>query len=44
MDIFTKLRVLHQLSVWTLNNPDRIRERMPEKDTEQTIWVRRRPA
>lgn len=44
MDIFTKLRVLHQLSVWTLNNPDRIRERMPQKDTEQTIWVRWRPS
>lgn len=41
MDIFTKLRVLHQLSIWTLNNPDRIRDRMIEKDAEQTIWVRR---
>ena len=39
-DVFTKLKVLHQLSTWTLNNPDRIRERMEEKGDEQTIWVR----
>lgn len=40
-DIFTKIRVLFQLSQWTLINADRIRERMPEtKDTEQTQWVR----
>lgn len=39
-DVFTKLRVLHQLSVWTLNNPDRIREKMEEeKEGEQTQWV-----
>lgn len=39
-DIFTKLRVLFQLSQWTLINADRIREKMPEaKDTEQTQWV-----
>lgn len=38
-DIFTKLRVLHQLSVWTLNNPERIREKMEEKEGEQTQWV-----
>ena len=39
-DVFTKLRVLFQLSQWTLLNPDRMRERMPEaKDTEQTQWV-----
>ncbi|KAL9121614.1 MAG: hypothetical protein Q9187_001830 [Circinaria calcarea] len=38
-DVFTKLRVLFQLSQWTLINADRIRERMPEtKDTEQTQW------
>ncbi|KAI9710919.1 MAG: hypothetical protein M1820_002354 [Bogoriella megaspora] len=38
-DVFTKIRILHQLSVWTLNNADRIRERMPEqKDFEQTNW------
>lgn len=39
-DVFTKLRVLFQLSQWTLLNPDRIREKMLEaKDTEQTQWV-----
>lgn len=40
-DIFQKLRVLHQLSVWTFRNPDRIRERMPEqREIDQTQWVR----
>jgi hypothetical protein len=39
-DIFTKLRVLFQLSQWTLVNADRMREKMSEtKDTEQTAWV-----
>ena len=38
-DVVTKLSVLHQLSVWTLNNPDRIREKMEEKESEQTQWV-----
>ena len=40
MHIYTKLRVLWQLSQWTLMNPNRIREAMPEgKDAEQTNWV-----
>lgn len=40
-DVFQKLRVLHQLSVWTLWNPDRIRDKMPEKkESEQLQWVR----
>ncbi|EKG17537.1 hypothetical protein MPH_05228 [Macrophomina phaseolina MS6] len=39
MDTFAKIRILQQLSTWTLNNPDRIREKMPEqKDVEQTAW------
>ncbi|KAF7716958.1 Uncharacterized protein PECH_000646 [Penicillium ucsense] len=38
-DVFTKLSVLQQLSVWTFWNPDRIREKMPEKkDLEQVEW------
>ncbi|KAM3071350.1 hypothetical protein ACMFMG_008942 [Clarireedia jacksonii] len=38
-DVFTKVRVLQQLTQWTMVNPDRIRERMEEsKDTEQTSW------
>ncbi|KAI9722781.1 MAG: hypothetical protein M1828_004477 [Chrysothrix sp. TS-e1954] len=37
-DVFTKLKVLHQMSVWTLNNPDKIRERMEEKTIHQTSW------
>jgi len=40
-DVFTKLRVLVQLSQWTLINADRMRQNMPEtKDSEQTQWVR----
>ena len=40
-DVPTKLRVLVQLSQWTLINAERMRERMPEtKDTEQIQWVR----
>ncbi|KAK5266492.1 hypothetical protein LTR96_008339 [Exophiala xenobiotica] len=39
-DIFTKIRVLHQLTVWTFWNPDRIRERMPEhpREVDQLEW------
>ncbi|KAI9864903.1 MAG: hypothetical protein M1813_002674 [Trichoglossum hirsutum] len=38
-DVFTKIRVLYQLSQWTMIHSDRIRERMPEqKDTEQVDW------
>ncbi|KAH8592490.1 hypothetical protein B0O99DRAFT_485629, partial [Bisporella sp. PMI_857] len=38
-DIFIKIRVLQQLTQWTMGNPDRIRERMDEqKDTEQALW------
>lgn len=38
-DVFLKLRVLHQLSIWTFWNPDRIRDKMPEqRETDQTQW------
>ncbi|KAL9094303.1 MAG: hypothetical protein Q9165_003443 [Trypethelium subeluteriae] len=37
-DLFTKIRVLHQLSTWTFTNPDRIRERMSERDYQQASW------
>ncbi|KAJ5679402.1 hypothetical protein N7462_007646 [Penicillium macrosclerotiorum] len=38
-DVFLKLRVLHQLTVWTFWNTDRIREKMPEKkENEQLQW------
>ncbi|KAK5253494.1 hypothetical protein LTS06_002205 [Exophiala xenobiotica] len=39
-DIFTKIRVLHQLTIWTFWNPDRIRERMPEhpREVDQLEW------
>lgn len=39
-DVFTKLSVLHQLSVWTFWNADRIREKLPEKkENDQIQWV-----
>lgn len=39
-DVFTKLRVLVQLSQWTLINAERMRNNMPEtKDSEQIQWV-----
>ncbi|GAM86473.1 hypothetical protein ANO11243_044870 [Dothideomycetidae sp. 11243] len=37
-DVFTKVKVLHQLSTWTLGNAERIRAQMLEKDSEQTQW------
>ncbi|KAL3464768.1 hypothetical protein BJX64DRAFT_89743 [Aspergillus heterothallicus] len=38
-DVFLKLRVLHQLTVWTFWNPDRIRDKMPEqRENDQTQW------
>lgn len=38
-DVFLKLRVLHQLSIWTFWNPDRIRDKMPEqREIDQTQW------
>ncbi|KAL4933938.1 putative PHD finger domain protein [Aspergillus undulatus] len=38
-DVFLKLRVLHQLSVWTFWNPDRIRDKMPEqREVDQLQW------
>ena len=40
-DIFTKIKVLQQLSIWTFGNADRIRNLMDEqKDSEQAYWVR----
>jgi hypothetical protein len=38
-DVFTKLRVLQQLSVWTLNNPNTIREKLNPTEAEQLDWV-----
>lgn len=38
-DVFTKIKILHQLSVWTLNNPDRVRSQMEETENEQLGWV-----
>lgn len=39
-DVFTKLKVLVQLSQWTFVNPDRMRERMEERgEAEYMAWV-----
>lgn len=43
-DVYTKIKVLQQLSTWTLNNPNSIRERLSATDSEQTLWVRRCPS
>lgn len=37
LDIYTRIRVLHQLSTWTLGNVDRIRGLMPE-DEDHLSW------
>ncbi|KAF2189679.1 hypothetical protein K469DRAFT_658746 [Zopfia rhizophila CBS 207.26] len=37
-DVFTKIIVLQQLSIWTLNNPNSIRERLGAPDFEQALW------
>ena len=39
-DVFTKLKVLVQLSQWTLINAERMRQNMSEvTDSEQVQWV-----
>jgi len=39
-DVFTKLKVLVQLSQWTFVKPDRMRERMEERgEAEYMAWV-----
>ena len=39
-DIFTKLRVLVQLSQWTMINAERMRQYLPEAtESEQLQWV-----
>ncbi|KAF2266879.1 hypothetical protein CC78DRAFT_552246 [Lojkania enalia] len=37
-DVFTKIKVLQQLSLWTLNNPNSIRERLNATDSDQALW------
>ncbi|KAJ9606853.1 hypothetical protein H2200_008863 [Cladophialophora chaetospira] len=39
-DIFTKIRILHQLTVWTFWNPDRLREKMTDapREGDQVEW------
>ncbi|KAI9171903.1 hypothetical protein HJFPF1_01394 [Paramyrothecium foliicola] len=39
-DVFTKIRVMQQLTQWSMRHPERIREKMDEqRDIEQTEWV-----
>jgi hypothetical protein len=38
-DVFTKIRVLQQLATWTLNNPNPLREKLDERESEQVTWV-----
>jgi hypothetical protein len=39
-DVFTKLRVLQQMTQWTMIHPERLREKMEEqKDIDQASWV-----
>lgn len=38
-DVFTKIRVLQQLSAWTFYNPNHIREKMGVSEAEQALWV-----
>jgi len=38
-DVYTKIRVLQQLSVWTLKNPNTIREKLNPTEAEQLDWV-----
>lgn len=40
-DIFTKVRVLQQLATWTLHNPNPLREKLDERESEQIGWVSR---
>ncbi|OBS27467.1 hypothetical protein FPOA_01409 [Fusarium poae] len=38
-DIFTKIKVMQQLTQWVMIHPERIRDKMEEqKDAEQTSW------
>ncbi|CVK82860.1 related to nasopharyngeal carcinoma susceptibility protein LZ16 [Fusarium mangiferae] len=38
-DIFTKIKVMQQLTQWAMIHPERIRDKMEEqKDSEQTSW------
>ena len=39
-DVFTKLKILVQLSQWTLINADRMRQNLSDvKESEQIQWV-----
>lgn len=36
-----QIRILQQMTVWVMRNPEKVREKMEEgKDSEQTQWVR----
>ena len=40
LDVFDRVRVMHQLSVWVFLHPDRVRDKMKDLDEkEQLTWV-----
>ncbi|KAI6754403.1 hypothetical protein HG530_012917 [Fusarium avenaceum] len=40
-DVFTKIRVMQQLTQWVMLHPERIRDKMEEqRDIEQTSWAK----
>lgn len=40
LDVLERVRVLHQLSLWAFQNPERIRDKMKDADEkEQLTWV-----
>lgn len=41
LDVFTRVKVLHQLSLWIFVHPERVRDKMKDSDEkEQLTWVR----
>jgi hypothetical protein len=43
MDVFTKIRVLHQLTLFAFWNPDKIRDKLPDVSTDDQINWRMNP-
>lgn len=40
LDVFTRVRILHQLSVWAFQHPERVRDKVKNAgEKEQLLWV-----
>jgi hypothetical protein len=40
LDVFTRVQIMHQLSVWVFLHPDRVRDKMKKAgEKEQLAWV-----